>query len=137
MPLVGGGGAGNTAGSNPTGTGGSLNYIGDHAYSFSGAVSDAGSGSAATTCLEFTTGTSYIIADISWVTDYQGPNNQFVDILIDGQSVFTGVYDDDPNATNDQPLRILIPSFTDFQFKWGVTGVTKNMTVVLVGRVYA
>ena len=137
MPLVGGGGAPNVAGSNPAGTGSSINYIGNHAYAFSGAVEDAGSGSAAQTCLKFTTASSYIIADIGWVCDYQGPNNQFIDILIDGQSVFTGVYDDDPHTTNDQPLKILIPSFSQFEFKWGLTGVTKKVTVVLTGRVYA
>jgi len=137
MALVGGGGAGNTAGGNPSGTGSGLNYIGDHAYGFSGETTDAASGSAATTCLKFTTGSSYIVAKINWLTDYQGGNDTYIDVLIDGQSVFKGVYDTDPHVVNDQPLEILIPSYSDFEFKWGTTGVTKSMTVVLVGRVYA
>jgi hypothetical protein len=127
-------GAGNTV--NPAGTGSSLNYIGNHAYAYSGPVTDAGSGSAATTCLKFTTGNQYIVATLSWLTNYQGGNDTFVDILIDGQSIYEGTYDSDPHVVNDQPLKILIPSYSDFEFKWGVTGVTKEMTVVLAGRVY-
>ena len=38
MALIGGGGAGNVAGGNPSGTGTSLNYIGDHCYAYSGDV---------------------------------------------------------------------------------------------------
>jgi len=136
MALVGGGGAGNVAGGNPSGTGSSLNYVGDHAYAFSGQVADAASGSADTTCLDFATANTYIVADITWLTDYQGGNDTYIDILIDGQSVFTGVYDTDPHVVNDQPMKILIPPNSRFQFKWGTTGVTKNMTVVLVGRAY-
>lgn len=38
MALIGGGGAGNVAGSNPTGTGGGLNYLGNHVYLYSGVI---------------------------------------------------------------------------------------------------
>ena len=43
MALVGGGGAGNIAGSNPAGTGTSLNHIGDHVYANSGQLDDVSS----------------------------------------------------------------------------------------------
>jgi len=36
MALIGGGGAGNVAGGNPSGTGSSINYVGNHLYGFSG-----------------------------------------------------------------------------------------------------
>ena len=49
MPLVGGGGASNTV--NPTGTSTGLNYIGDHAYAYSGIHSATAGGH--TTMLEF------------------------------------------------------------------------------------
>ena len=122
--------------SNPVGTGSGVNYIGDHAFAYSGAVSDAASGSAATTCLKFTTGSQYIVATLSWLTNYQGGNDTFVDIILDGQTIYQGTYDTDPHVVNDQPLDLLIPSYTNFEFKWGVTGVTREMTVVLAGRVY-
>ena len=130
------GGGNPVGGSNPSGTGSSINYIGEHAYAYSGPVTDAASGSASTSCLKFTTSNSYIMATISWLTNYQGGNDTFVDILLDGQSVYTGVYDTDPHVVNDQPLQILIPANANFEFKWGVSGVTREMSVVLAGRVY-
>ena len=58
MALVGGGGAPNVAGSNPAGTSTSLNYVGKHAYAYSGDVSVSGS---LTTMLEFTTAEQYVV----------------------------------------------------------------------------
>jgi len=121
---------------NPAGTSLSLNYVGNHAYAMSGQIEDAASGAPDTTCLDFKTGNSYVVADINWLTDYQGGNDTFIDILLNGQSVFKGTYDTDPHVVNDQPLRILIPPFSRFEFKWGVSGVTRSMTVILAGRVY-
>ena len=57
MALVGGGGAPNVAGSNPAGTGTSLNYIGDHVYAYSGTFQSL---NATATMLQFTTGSEYI-----------------------------------------------------------------------------
>ena len=50
MPII--GGAGNVAGgANPSGTGGSINYVGNHAYA-TNKVTDAGSGAASSTVLD-------------------------------------------------------------------------------------
>ena len=65
MALVGGGGAPNVAGSNPTGTGTGLNYIGDHAYAYSGEVDN--DGSSATTALKFTTGNEYVLGQMHFI----------------------------------------------------------------------
>ena len=65
MALVGGGGAPNVAGSNPTGTGTGLNYIGDHAYAYSGEVDN--NGSSATTALKFTTGNEYVLGQMHFI----------------------------------------------------------------------
>ena len=62
MALVGGGGAGNVAGSNPAGVGTSINYIGNHAYAYAGALSASTS---AETRLNFTTGALYIVGRIT------------------------------------------------------------------------
>ena len=59
MALIGGGGAGNVAGgANPSGTGSSLNYIGDHAYAHSAAFA---ANTTPATVLNFDTGSSYIV----------------------------------------------------------------------------
>jgi hypothetical protein len=61
------GGAGNpVGGSNPTGIGATLNYIGDHAYGYSGAVTVSNSSE---TLLDFTTGDVYITAKFAFGLD--------------------------------------------------------------------
>ena len=62
MALVGGGGSPNVAGSNPAGTGTSLNYIGNHAYATSGVIEAAAADARAngTTFFDFTTGGNYV-----------------------------------------------------------------------------
>ena len=68
MALIGGGGAGNVGGGNPSGIGSSLNYIGNHAYANSGAIQTETS---AAPHLNFTTGNEYIIG----VFELQGACN--------------------------------------------------------------
>ena len=114
-----------------------LTTIGSHSYAMSGSVTDAGSGSAATTCLDFTTGKGYIIADISYGSNSaSGSQDEFIDIIINGQSVWATRYTNAEVSTSDQPLIILIPPLSHFVFKWGLTSDTRQMSVVLTGRVY-
>jgi hypothetical protein len=79
MPLIGGGGAANTAGGNPAGTGTGLNYVrssrGNYAYAYSGAIAVP---NAATTLNLFTTGSEVLV--MQWVPAYveeAGDNMQF------------------------------------------------------------
>ena len=67
MPLVGGGGAGNIAGGNPAGTGTSLNYIGNHAYAYSGNFSSTGTDD--TTYLEFDLALNQYIVCLLYTSD--------------------------------------------------------------------
>jgi len=114
-----------------------LTIVGNHAYAVN-QVTDAGSGSAASSVFDFTTGTEYIVSQISWGTNATGGQNNYVNILINGQSVFDIIYDSGQiHAIADQPLKILIPPHSVFQFKWGIASVTKEMSVVLTGRVYS
>jgi len=62
MALIGGGGAGNVTGGNPSGTGTSLNYIGDHCYAYSGVLDLNGT----TTVLSFDIASNqYIMAQMT------------------------------------------------------------------------
>jgi len=63
MALIGGGGAGNVAGGNPSGTGTSLNYVGDFAYLHTGIVDATDT---ETILADFTTGTNMIDASIQF-----------------------------------------------------------------------
>ena len=139
MALLGGGvgGAGNPVGGSFTGPAEALEIIGNHAYAFSGSVEDAGSGAADVTCLKFTTGNFYFVGTIDWVTDSTGNENLYIDITQNGTTVFAGEWDNSTNQINyDQPINMIIPSYTDFELKWGVDSSTENICVVMVGRIY-
>jgi len=139
MALVGGGGAGNVAGgSNPTGTSTGVNYIGNHAYSLSGIVTVTNT---AGTLLDFSIGNSYIDAQIMFFYDDadQGDNIKYV-IYLDEQVIFsTEISNAVDQAGQQQPLRIIIPSFTRLR----ITGQNltdtnaRNIGATLRGRVYA
>ena len=132
-------GAGNpVAGSNPAGIGTALNYIGNHAYAYSGIITDNNSGSAATTALKFTTGNSYINTKIIITTDEIGAQQQFVSVILDGQVILKHASDSSSTSNDffDQPFRILIPPYSDFEVKIGA-GATIDFTAMLVGRVYS
>ena len=136
MPLVGGGGAGNTAGSNPSGTGTTLNYIGGHCFAYSGLIRDEGSGSAATTLLDFTMGNSYAVVDFSILANnISATSNNYINIIIDGESVLAGEFTKGfENISN--PITLLLPAYSRVQIKWGSQG-SYDATAVIAGRVYA
>ena len=138
MALVGGGGAGNVAGSNPSGTSSGLNYIGDHCYAMSGVVNDSGgSSSAVTTMFNFTTGSSYALVDLDLITDVKAGENVYIDLILNGEVIYQGVWDDAPAKANSRPLvTFIIPSFSSVVFKWGSSS-NKNATAIISGRVYA
>ena len=118
-------------------TGLGIRYIGEHCYAISGPVTDAASGSAATSCLDFTTGSGYIVATIAYASNSaSGSQDEFIDISYNDVSVWTPRYADSATETNEQPFKILIPPQTRFIFKWGLTSDTRQMSVILTGRVY-
>jgi len=138
MPLVGGGGAGNVAGgANPAGVGTSLNIIGDHCYAYSGPIQDAGSGSAATTALKFTTGSYYSVVDFGQYNDHAGGQNYYILVTMDGQTVLSADFDTSTYDNGMQPVPLLIPPFTNVEVKWGIDTVTETITFYMVGRIHA
>ena len=80
MALVGGGGAGNVAGSNPAGVGSSINYVrtdeGNFAYAFSGTLQMQAQAQQNTTMLDFTTGNETIMAEIGFTETEKGKVKQ-------------------------------------------------------------
>ena len=59
------GGGNPVSGSNPAGTGSSLNYIGKHAYGYSGVIAV---NNVEKTLLQFSTGNLYIVAKVQFNT---------------------------------------------------------------------
>jgi len=130
------GGGNPVGGSNPSGTGKGLNYIGNHAYAYSGEIAISASSSANTTMLNFQTGNEYIVGKLNFSNDSGGTSDVYIDIKIDSQVVFTARYSQAYQATNEQPLPILIPPFAKIEVIMGSDG-NENMTAHYLGRVYA
>ena len=84
MPLVGGSGSPNVAGSNPSGTSSSINYIGQHAYVASGQVEVDNNVS---TLADFTTGSSYVVGEAMFAMGNAGGDDYEYTVLFDGQVV--------------------------------------------------
>ena len=138
MALVGGGGAGNVAGSGGTaGTGKSLNYIGDHIFATSGETTTAGGGSADATLFDFTTGSSYIVGQIDFANDVKANYLTLLDLEFNGESVMA-FGNDLESQFNQQPVKldVLIPPFTHVVMKWGAN-IAEQGYAFLTGRVYA
>lgn len=116
MPLVGGGGAPNVAGSNPSGIGTSLNYVGDYVYAYNNHIMT----DTITTILAFTTGNEIIKGKFSFMgpiaftaANIASGDTGGLRISMDGQ--VTAIL---KSATNpeDMPgvtdLEVIIPPFT-------------------------
>ena len=139
MALIGGGGAGNVAGgSNPAGTGTSLNYIGDHAYANSGVITVSSSSSADTTAFKFQTANSYFVGTLSVQSDENAGNLLYTSAALNGTIVLAWKWDlsSSSGQGTDWPQPILIPPYTEVLIKVGA-GDTVEFTAQLVGRVYA
>jgi len=133
MALVGGGGAGNTAGSNPAGIGQGLNYIGNHVYGTSGSVNNAGTGSASTTLFDFTTGNEYIVGTLDFTTTNAAGHDTYFDVYFDGSLVFETK--ESSSALVPFRFNIIIPSYTHVQVKWGSNN-SYNGSGFIQGRIY-
>jgi TPP-dependent indolepyruvate ferredoxin oxidoreductase alpha subunit len=143
MALIGGGGAGNVAGgSNPSGTGASLNYIGDYAYAHSGSVSVDNN---ITTLCDFTTANNILVATIQ--NFYAGvstgsqpnPNVQF-QTKFNGEIVTSYVtFDSATDNAVKVPIEIIIPPYTRVTLT-GInaeTTATIQLLAIIKARVYA
>ena len=142
MPLVGGGGAGNVAGGNPSGTGSGLNYIGDHAYL---SPTPVASQTAEVIVASFTTGAHYIVGtltlncgiQLSNAADIEGNalETKFNSEVVLLQHAGSNTLD----ASSSSVSKILIPPFTEVIMTISSEANDANNfgTVFFVGRVYA
>jgi hypothetical protein len=134
MPLIGGGGAGNTAGGNPVGTGTGLNYIGDHAYAYSGI---AASSPTPATVLNFSTANQYIVAQFQPIRTADSTDNVQWLINFDGQTVSGVVVNSSRDSTPYEPLTLIIPAYTRVEvIQDNVSGGTDDCGFVVTGRIY-
>jgi len=137
MPLVGGGGAGNVAGGNPAGTGTGLNYLGEHAYAYSGNVT-FGTGDY-TSLLNFTTGGTYIVGYFQVSSTSGSGVNTDSRILLNGEAIMQNEYGSTgptaPDAGN--PTYIIVPPYSNVKFDFVSQSGDLTFQVMFTGRVYA
>lgn len=142
MALIGGGGAGNVAGGNPSGTGSGLNYIGNHAYAYNSLPATADD----TVILRFNTGAEYILGWIQF-NGYIKPNQPSVGtegsctVTFDDQTVLSLKTDTEleTSAPHSENQYILIPAFTNVVVTLRASQASADQfaTVGFAGRLYA
>ena len=134
MPLVGGGGASNTV--NPTGTGSSLNYIGNHCYAYSGFQSFNETG---TTLLDFSTGNEYIVMTLNPMRSDTDSLDSQHRVNIDGQQVAVFSMSSGGTSAPEGPPVILLAPYSRVTIEVINVSNTSGGTggIALSGRVYA
>ena len=139
MPLVGGGGAPNVAGGNPTGTGSGLNYVGDYAYAMSGQISADDN---ETTLLKFSTQSGFIVANVQFNSMNELAQECEYRIYINNeviQNFLAGNNAPDYRGKPNNSIEILIPSFSSVKMTAknnDDSSALANQVVTVVGRVY-
>ena len=138
MALDGGGGGGGLLGvtNSFVGPQEALEVAGDFAYAYSGVMSDAASGSAATSMLKFTTGNFNFAGYLNFTDNVVSNDNMFLVMTLNGATVISLVYRSGAaGSDNLNPYDIFIPSYTEVEIKFGSSG-TVDGTAWLVGRIY-
>ena len=141
MALVGGGGAANTAGGNPAGTGTTLNYVGDFVYAYSGAASAA---SSSDTRLKFSTGSEIIVGQITGngacnAASLGDGNITAFTIQVNGETVSVMKVD---TSTEDSPMTavndLVLAPFSEVTVlsQSNGAGASRLTTVLFTGRIY-
>ena len=139
MPLIGGGGAGNVAGgANPSGTGSSINYIGNHAFMNTGRVDFDGS---ETTVAITTTGSEYIVGKLTCSVENDGSDDVRIRLYFNNEQIMGDISTSPPGTGNlaFNPLRIIIPPYTTMKITYDNEGSSSTLTSLTMfeGRVYA
>jgi len=140
MPLIGGGGAGNVAGGNPSGTSKGLNHLGNHAYAYSGPI--ATSGSAFEEHLNFSTGSTYLVGHF----DFIGPTVEgdvadgqicIMQVQFNGETIINAKVSTNPEAMPaNYNAHIVIPPYTHVIASCKSGGGGAFSEINIIGEIY-
>ena len=123
-------------GSNPAGTGSSINYIGNHAYAHSGVI---GVTDVENVMVKFVTSNQYIRAIIQFNGGATGGGDDYAyRVKYDSQIVQEYVSNSNTSESPNQKINLIIPPFTEVELTAAnVTDTSSNDQIVsLSGRVY-
>ena len=131
-------GGGNPVSGNPAGTGSSINYVGNHAYAYSGEIT-SGSGTTET-MLDFTiAANSYVNATIQFGFGGSRSNDdERVEIYVDGELVAANVYNNNYERAELNDFKVLLAPESHVEVKIVKVSGTGNVPSFawLQGRVY-
>ena len=117
------------------GVGKDLNYIGKHCFAYSGGVTDAASAAASSVCLDFVTGNETIHGKLQFESDAFVTQVMHLDVQLNGISIFDVKWDNDPTKTVLlNPLRLIIPPYTNVKVLWGLDNDTKKGYATFTGK---
>ena len=134
-------GGGNPVGSsNPAGVGSSINYVGKHAYAYSGSVTLPAN--SLTRMLRFSLGNQYIVGTFQFEGDFKQLGNDGLryQILVDGSAILdTAFYTYNDATYADSPTPILLPpnSVIEVLGTHSQGGVAIDFQAMIIGEVYA
>ena len=131
------GGGNPVSGSNPTGVGTSINYVGEHAYAYSGTVASDNND---TVMLKFATGNLYIMAKIQFFELTISNDNIEHAVEINGEKILRVLSSQTVGTSEpDSYIPILFPPNSDVRLlaKNAQGSGDLDSAVTLVGRVYA
>jgi hypothetical protein len=131
------GGGNPVGGTNPAGTGSTINYIGDHAYAYSGSV-DCDNNK--TTMLKFATGSQYIVAEFNLSSNTSSGDDFNFLIEINGEGIVSSriIAPNDISEHMLNPLKLIITPNSTIQVSLqnATQAATVQWNVTMVGRVY-
>ena len=137
MPIggpTGGGQAGFGSSGSFTGPAEAIEVIGNHMYATSGAVNFDDN---ETTCVKATTGNYYSYAYVQIGISEVSSDNVFLRIYMNDSLVFLHTVGDTQKIDRVTPIRIVIPSYTEF--KVTITNqddTVRSATVITTGSIY-
>ena len=138
MALIGGGGAGNVAGgANPSGTGSSLNIVGDHIFGNNNLTAN----NTAVTMFNHTNGAYYAVISIAAGRNMKSSAEVTTIAELDGENCYEAKFDNGITSTLTMPFgtpfEMIIPPFSNFQLKFEVNDAEDTIGCTIQGRIYA
>lgn len=129
------GGGNPVGGSNPAGTGSVLNYVGEHAYAYSGAITCDNN---ETTLIDAATGNNYIVAKFQPSVIADTSDNMQFNLKIDGQLITRIQITSSTATTPYEEVEIIIAPNTRLEITClNQSDITANdCAAMLTGRVY-
>ena len=136
------GGAGNVAGSNPSGTGASLNYIGieeRYAFAYSGLITGVGVKDTENTMFDFTIGSDFIVGTWRAFYDEDSGDDMRFRLYLNDEVIQSTTSSRNYETGRETNVNFIIPPYGHVKLTFAnITDTSANtMAASISGRVYS